>query len=98
MWRCGDVKMWRFGDVEMWRCGDLEIVFSGKFAEHCRKIDIKSPQLHTTTPSSDDGDADITGNIFPEGIQLGSTMILEDIFRIPEGMRPSIKTNFGKIL
>jgi len=60
----------------------------GNVLRTCREIDIKSSNLYITTTSAGDRDADITGNIFPEGIQLGSTIISEDIFRIPEGMRP----------
>jgi len=71
----GDLEIWRCGDVEMWKCEDLKIwnFFFGKFAEHCRRNDVVEESI---------------ANIFPEGIQLGSIMISEDKFRIPEGMRP----------
>ena len=36
---------------------------------------------------------EIIVNLFPEGIELGSTMISENLFRIPEGMRLASKTN-----
>jgi hypothetical protein len=37
---------------------------------------------------------DIIGNLFPEGIQLGSIEISRVIFRIPEGMRPFSKFSY----
>ena len=44
-------------------------------------------QVRRTLPT-DGGVGDKIGNLFPEGIQLGSIKISKDNFRIPEGMRP----------
>ena len=64
--------MWKCGDVEMWKLGDALMV---------------SRQVCRTLPTGD-GVGEKIGNLFPEGIQLGSIKIARDNFRIPEGMRP----------
>ena len=76
---------------KIWKCEDVEIVF--------RQVRRTLPRtkflvLAEEEVAAGDRDTDITGNtgnIFPEGIQLGSIKILRAIFRIPEGMRPSAR-------
>ena len=55
---------------KIWKCGDVEIVFRQVRRTLPRT---KFPVLAEEEVAAGDKNADITGNIFPEGIQLGST-------------------------